>query len=118
MAMFLIHLKSCDLTKLQKQGQFWHIFFASGGVLISQDEADTWTSHLPISLDTDWKSLDPKESVYKVLGGWQGPSPVTIDKVLVCSAWRPSIAIAQRFALDSLRVFLVGDAAHQNIPTG
>ncbi|KAH7232704.1 hypothetical protein B0J15DRAFT_572201 [Fusarium solani] len=90
----------------------------AGGVLISQDEVDTWTAHLPISLDTDWKSLDPKESVYKVLGGSQGPFPVTIDEVLVCSAWRPSIAIAQRFVSDSLRVFLVGDAAHQNIPTG
>ncbi|KAJ3460986.1 hypothetical protein MRS44_011853 [Fusarium solani] len=118
MAMFLVHFKSRDLTKLQKQGQFWHIFFTSGGVLISQDEVDTWTAHLPISLDTDWKSLDPKESVYKVLGGSQGPFPVTIDEVLVCSAWRPSIAIAQRFVSDSLRVFLVGDAAHQNIPTG
>ncbi|KAM6529404.1 hypothetical protein FALCPG4_007539 [Fusarium falciforme] len=118
MAMFLIYFKSRDLTKFQKQGQFWHIFFTSGGVLISQDEADTEAAHLPISLDTDWKSLDPKESVYKVLGGSQGPFPVTINKVLVCSAWRPSIAIAQRFASDSLRVFLVGDAAHQNIPTG
>ncbi|KAL6362177.1 hypothetical protein LRP88_04254 [Fusarium phalaenopsidis] len=118
MAMFLVHFKSRDVTKLQKQGQFWHIFFTSGGVLISQDEVDTWTAHLPISLDTDWKSLDPKESVYKVLGGSKGPFPVKIDRVLVCSAWRPSIAIAQRFASDSLRVFLVGDAAHQNIPTG
>ncbi|KAI8716071.1 Phenol 2-monooxygenase [Fusarium sp. LHS14.1] len=101
MAMFLIHFKSRDLAKLQKQGQFWHIFFTSGGVLISQD-----------------KSLDPKESVYKVLGGSQDPFPITINEVLVCSAWRPSIAIAQRFVSDSLHVFLMGDAAHQNIPTG
>ncbi|KAJ4194764.1 hypothetical protein NW759_016480 [Fusarium solani] len=118
MAMFLVHFKSRDLTRLHKQGQFWHIFFTAGSVIISQDEVDTWTAHLPISLDTDWKSLDPRESVYKVLGGSHGPFPIKIDEVLVCSAWRPSIAIAQRYTSDSLRVFLVGDAAHQNIPTG
>ncbi|KAJ4154470.1 hypothetical protein NW754_001419 [Fusarium falciforme] len=118
MAMFLVHFKSRDLTRLHKQGQFWHIFFTTGSVIISQDEVDTWTAHLPISLDTDWKSLDPKESVYKVLGGSHSPFPIEIDEVLVCSAWRPSIAIAQRYTSDSLRVLLVGDAAHQNIPTG
>ncbi|KAH6977517.1 FAD binding domain-containing protein [Ilyonectria sp. MPI-CAGE-AT-0026] len=117
-AMYLVHFKSRDLSKLQKQGQFWHIFFTSGSVIISQDEVDTWTAHLPISLDTDWKSLDPEEAIHKVLGGSHAPCHIKVDEVLVCSSWRPSIAFAQNYATESLRVFLAGDSAHQNIPTG
>ncbi|KAK1495497.1 FAD binding domain-containing protein [Colletotrichum cuscutae] len=117
-AMYLIHFKSRDLTALHKQGQFWHIFFTSGSVIISQDEINTWTIHLPISLDTDWKSLDPTESIYRGLGGSLAPYPIKVDEILVCSSWRQNIAIAERFASESFRVFLAGDAAHQNIPTG
>ncbi|KXH60580.1 FAD binding domain-containing protein [Colletotrichum nymphaeae SA-01] len=117
-AMYLIHFKSRDLTALHKQGQFWHIFFTSGSVVISQDEINTWTIHLPISLDTDWKSLDPTESIYRGLGGSLAPYPIKVDEILVCSSWRPNITIAERFASESFRVFLAGDAAHQNIPTG
>ncbi|KAK1674051.1 monooxygenase [Colletotrichum godetiae] len=117
-AMYLIHFKSRDLTALHKQGQFWHIFFTSGSVIISQDEIDTWTIHIPISIDTDWKSLDPTESIYRGLGGSLAPYPIKVDEILVCSSWRPNIAVAERFASESFKVFLAGDAAHQNIPTG
>lgn len=116
--MYLVHFKSRDLDALLKQGQFWHLFFTNGSVIISQDEVETWTIHTPISLDTDWKALDPEETIYKALGGSFAPYPITIDQILVSSCWRPNIAVAERFASESLRVFLVGDAAHQNIPTG
>ncbi|PNP79742.1 hypothetical protein FNYG_06835 [Fusarium nygamai] len=116
--MFLVHFKSRDLSKLHKQGQFWHIFFTTGAVIISQDEVDTWTVHLPIPLDTDWKSLDPEKVIAQVLGGSGDPYPIKVDEILVSSSWRPSIAVADRFASESLRVFLAGDSAHQNIPTG
>ncbi|KAK1621948.1 hypothetical protein BDP81DRAFT_510595 [Colletotrichum phormii] len=89
-----------------------------GSVIISQDEINTWTIHIPISLDTDWKSLDPTESIYRGLGGSLAPYAIKIDEILVCSLWRPNIAIAERFASESFKVFLAGDAAHQNIPTG
>ncbi|EQB54275.1 FAD binding domain-containing protein [Colletotrichum gloeosporioides Cg-14] len=117
-AMYLVHFKSSDLTALHRQGQFWHIFFVSGSVIISQDEVDTWTIHLPISLHTDWKLLDPLQCIYKALGGIHAPCPIKVDQILVCSFWRPNICIADRYASGSLRVFLCGDAAHQNIPTG
>ncbi|KAH7161945.1 FAD binding domain-containing protein [Dactylonectria estremocensis] len=117
-AMFLVHFKSRDLSALHKQGQFWHIFFTSGSVIISQDEVNTWTVHLPISLDTDWKSLDPEKAIADVLGGSLAPHPIKVDEILVSSSWQPSIAVAERYASDSLRVFLSGDSAHQNIPTG
>jgi FAD-dependent monooxygenase len=113
-----VHFKSRDLSRLHRQGQFWHIFFTSGHVIISQDEVDTWTAHTPLPLDFDTSTLDPKEAVYRVLGGSGDPSPIEIDEVLVTSSWRPNICIAERYISAKGRVFLSGDSAHQNIPTG
>jgi hypothetical protein len=116
--MLLVHFKSRDLSKLQAQGQFWHIFFTGGGVIISQDEVDTWTTHLPIALDANSDEIDPEQAIYDVLGGSIGSYPIKIDKILVKSAWRPNICIATEYASKGGRIFLSGDAAHQNIPTG
>jgi 2-polyprenyl-6-methoxyphenol hydroxylase-like FAD-dependent oxidoreductase len=117
-AMYLVHFKSRDLTRLQRQGQFWHIFFTHGAIIIAQDEVDTWTSHYPVSLDTNVDELDPVETVYKVLGGSGTPYPIEIDEVLVTSSWRPNICVVDRYRSSRGRVFLSGDSAHQNIPTG
>ncbi|KAH0845670.1 2,4-dichlorophenol 6-monooxygenase [Fonsecaea pedrosoi] len=116
--LYLVHFKSRDLSRIQKQGQFWHIFFTSGHVIISQDEVDTWTAHTPLPLDFDDSTLDPKEVVYRVLGGSGSPWPIKIDEVLVTSTWRPNIYLADKYISPKGRVFLSGDAAHQNIPTG
>jgi hypothetical protein len=116
--LFLVHFKSRDLSRIQRQGQFWHIFFTSGHVIISQDEVDTWTAHTPLPLDFDTSTLDPEQAVYNVLGGSTGPYPITIDEILVTSTWRPIICIAEKYISRKGRVFLSGDAAHQNIPTG
>lgn len=117
-AMMLIHFKSRDLTKLHKLGQFWHIVFSNGSVLISQDEIDTWTLHVPIAIGADWEKIDPEEAIYKGLGTPSTPYPIKVDKILVKSAWRPNICVAERYASTSRRIFLAGDSAHQNIPTG
>ncbi|KAH7037082.1 FAD binding domain-containing protein [Microdochium trichocladiopsis] len=117
-AMYLVHFKSRDLSRLQKQGQFWHIFFTSGAAIIAQDEVETWTIHIPIPLDVDWKQLDPRQEVYKALGGSLAPFPIEVGEILVCSAWRPAISVAEKYSSPSLKVFLAGDSAHQNIPTG
>lgn len=116
--MLLVHFKSHDLSKLHRQGQFWHIFFTGGGVIISQDEVDTWTTHRPIPLDADWEKMDPEQAIYDVLGGSIGPLPIKVDEILVKSVWRPNICIVEHYASESRRVFLSGDAAHQNVPTG
>jgi FAD-dependent monooxygenase len=48
-----------------------------------------------------------------------GPAyTVTIDEILVRSTYRPSVCLAQSYAGPRKRIFLAGDAAHQNIPTG
>ncbi|KAJ3536123.1 hypothetical protein NM208_g6859 [Fusarium decemcellulare] len=119
----LVHFKSGDLTRLHRQGRFWHIFLLgeSGGFegcIISQDEAETWTTHLFMPLDAEPDKIGSKEAVYKVLGGLHGDYPVDIDEILVRSVWRPNIAVAQTWCSPNLRVFIAGDAAHQNIPTG
>ncbi|KAL2809428.1 FAD binding domain-containing protein [Aspergillus granulosus] len=118
--MYLIHFKSRDLSRLHSQGQFWHIFMTTGDVIISQNEKDTWTVHRAIPLDADISKIGPREAVYAALAGENQPQPyhIDIDEVLVTSTWRPNICVAARYTSDKQRVFLAGDSAHQNIPTG
>lgn len=116
--MWLIHFKSRDLARLQSQGQFWHIFFTSGHAIIAQDEVDTWTLHTPIEINAPVDHLDPREAIYKGLGGEMSPFRIQVDEILVTSVWRPMICLAERYASKGGRVFLAGDSAHQNIPTG
>ncbi|RMJ08333.1 hypothetical protein CDV36_012050 [Fusarium kuroshium] len=118
----LIHFESRDLENLHKQGRFWHLFLFSqgifGGAVISQDEKSIFTVHYPLGPGTDEYSMSSEDAVYTVLGGAHGPFKIKIDKVLVRSTYRPSTAVAKSFSGPGLRVFLAGDAAHQNIPTG
>lgn len=118
----LIHFKSRDLTRLQRQGQFWHIFFIGEGTfrgaIIAQDEKDTWTTHLHLPLDTDPDTVDSYEAVYTVLGGSGPKYEIKIDEILVRSTYRPSIAVARKYISPRSTIFLAGDAVHQNIPTG
>jgi FAD-dependent monooxygenase len=118
----LVHFKSTDLSRLQKQGQFWHIFFIRdgqmGGAMIAQDEIDTWTTHLFLPPEADHSSISSEDAVYTVLGGMGEKYEVKIDQVLVRSTYRPNIAVARSYSALNGRVFLAGDSAHQNIPTG
>jgi FAD-dependent monooxygenase len=47
-----------------------------------------------------------------------GRYEIEIDEILVRSTWRPSVCVAQKYSGEKGRIFLAGDAAHQNIPTG
>ena len=118
----LVHFKSTDLTRLRKQGQFWHIFFIRdgqiGGAMIAQDEIDTWTTHLFLPLEADHSSMSSEEAVYTVLGGMGGKYNIKIDEVLVRSTFRSNVAVSRSYSALNGRVFLAGDSAHQNIPTG
>lgn len=119
----LVHFKSHDLDRLYKQGRFWHIFLLgeSGGfegAIISQNEKDIWTTHLFMPLDANPEDISSEDAVYRVLGGLYGPYKVKIDEILVRSVWRPNIAVARSWKSPRGRVYLAGDAVHQNIPTG
>jgi hypothetical protein len=91
---------------------------AFGGVIIAQDEIDTWTVHMFLPSEIDTSSIESEDAVYTVLGGLHGKYRIDIDEVLVRSVWRPSIAIARKWSSPNNCVFIAGDAAHQNIPTG
>ncbi|KAL4922842.1 hypothetical protein BDW62DRAFT_207501 [Aspergillus aurantiobrunneus] len=111
-AMWLIHFKLRDLERLRIQGQFWHIFFTAGQVLIAQDEKGTWTVHTPIATDANGNNLDvgrldPHQAVYEALGGEKSPFIFEIDEILVTNS----------YSSKGGRVFLAGDSAHQSIPT-
>lgn len=117
--MYLIHFRSTDFSTLHRQGRFWHLFLPSGGIIISQNEADIWTLHTPIPLDTDVSQLDPVETIQKAItGSFGGKIPLKIDEIFVRSTWRPNIYLAEHYTIPGGRVFLAGDSIHQNIPTG
>lgn len=113
--MYLIHFKSRDLDVLHRQGQFWHIFFATGHVIIAQDEKDTWTIHTPASIDAKASDMDPHREIKKALGLETSGLVVNVDEILVTSMWRPNIYLADRYVSSGGRVFISGDAAHQNM---
>ncbi|KAF7557157.1 hypothetical protein G7Z17_g938 [Cylindrodendrum hubeiense] len=66
----------------------------------------------------DESTITSEEAVYTVLGGFYEPFEIWIDEILVRSTFQPSIAVANNFAGPELRLFLAGDSAHMNIPTG
>jgi FAD-dependent monooxygenase len=119
----LVHFKSRDLARIQKQGQFWHIYLLappgqSGGVIIAQDEIDTWTAHLFLPPDGDASQIDSRDAVYRLLGGLGPKYEIEIDGILVRSVWRLNLSVARTWTRPHCRVFIAGDAAHQTIPTG
>lgn len=95
---------------LHRQGHFWHIYFTTGAVLISQDEVDTWTIHVPLPLNVDTSSLDPNSLVSQCLGGIFGPVPIEIDNVILHNSWYPALGIADAYATANGRVYLAGDS--------
>lgn len=122
----LVHFKSSDLSRIQKQGQFWHIFFhnsvadggAVKGAIIAQDEVDIWTVHRFLPAGFDDSVISSEEAVYSVLGGMGEPFPIKIDEILVRSTWTPRIAVAKTYAGPKQKILLAGDACHQTVPTG
>ncbi|KIW44404.1 uncharacterized protein PV06_02876 [Exophiala oligosperma] len=118
----LVHFRSRDLTRLHKQGQFWHIFFIGqtglGAAIVAQNEVDIWTVHQFLPLEKDPDTIDSYECVYTALGALHGRYEIKIDEILVRSIFRPNIAIARQYSSMNRKVYLAGDAAHQNIPTG
>lgn len=54
--------------------------------------------------------VDPRDVVYRTLGGPGEKYEIKIDEVLVHSEWTPNFSIAEQYHTDSLRVFLAGDA--------
>ncbi|KAF4264917.1 hypothetical protein KXW98_002076 [Aspergillus fumigatus] len=122
-AFFMVHFRSKELTKLSPFGKWWHAFGIHGGFMIDQDDVDTYTCHEPCSANAAAiRDLQehPEDVPYRVLGSLGKPYKFQIDEIMLANAWRPNFALADSYVSrdGQGRVFLGGDAAHQNPPHG
>ncbi len=108
--LFLIHFTSKDRKLFEAFGITWHLSFPGGGTIISQNDLDTWTLHVPLQAGEDPEAIDPKARLFEALDR-------EIDcQILLANPWTPRLALAESYGRG--RVFLAGDSAHQYIPTG
>lgn len=113
--MFMIHWTSPELDLFERFGTAWHIQSPLGWTIISQNDKDTWTMHIPLSGRMigglqDIERQDPKEVLFEVLG-----CEFECD-IQVANPWQPTLGLADSYGAG--RVWLAGDAVHQVIPTG
>lgn len=109
-AMYMIHFKSNDLDFMERFGTVWHIQSPVGGTIISQNDEDTWTIHVPLPGGVDADAIDPKTFLFDHVGA------EFECEVIVANAWRPRLCLARSYGAG--RVWLAGDSVHQVIPTG
>ncbi len=88
------------------------------GIMIAQDRPGIFTAHLLLPLDVDSDTIESYEAVYTVLGASGEKYPIKIDEILVRSTYRPNVVVASQYTGPKKHIFIAGDAAHQNLPTG
>lgn len=108
-----VFFRSRDLRSRTPHGDalFWWILnHEVRGVFIALDGRDLYTYHQVVDLDLDIQNVDPIALVRKAAGA-------DIDvELLALNPWQAHQLVAHRYRSD--RIFLVGDAAHLNQPTG
>jgi 2-polyprenyl-6-methoxyphenol hydroxylase-like FAD-dependent oxidoreductase len=109
MPRYMTHFRSDARAVLQRWGVTWH-YQSAFATLIAQDDHETWTLQSRFPADQPPDSVDPARLVRAFCG-----TDIPFE-VLVANAWTPHLLVAERYG--GPRVFLVGDAAHQYIPTG
>ena len=108
--MFMIHWTSPELDLFERFGKAWHIQSPMGWSIISQNDRDTWTVHIPMPAIRDPEHRDPKEILFEFLG-------CEFEcEIQVANPWGPRLGLADSYGAG--RVWLAGDSAHQFIPTG
>jgi 2-polyprenyl-6-methoxyphenol hydroxylase-like FAD-dependent oxidoreductase len=108
--LYMIHFRSGDRAFFERFGRAWHIQSPGHGTLISQNDVDTWTLHVPLPTGLDPGAIDPRAFLFANIGE-------EFDcEIVVANAWTPRLALAERYGEG--RVWLAGDSAHQVIPTG
>ena len=108
MPRFMTHFRSNERHLLQRWGIAWH-YQSARGTLIAQNDIDTWTLHNRFPPGETEGSQSERDSLQF------RRSPIN-HHILVANPWSPHLLVAAAYRLG--RVLLVGDAAHQYIPTG
>ncbi len=106
----LVHFHTTDREIDRRFGPTWHLQSPAGWTLISQDDAGTYTLHVPIGVGEKAAGADPAELVQRVLG-----HRFELE-VLQANEWTPRLTVAESYGRG--RVWLAGDAVHQVPPTG
>ncbi|QUT07211.1 FAD-dependent monooxygenase [Sphingobium phenoxybenzoativorans] len=107
--MYLVHFRSRDYALLHQFGQGWH-YQTAWGQIVAQDDKEEWTLHSLVPPDAGFESIDPRKLVTQLMG-------TDFDfEVLVANPVTLNYQVAHQYRVG--RAFLVGDAAHQFVPTG
>jgi len=107
--MYLVHFRSRDYELLHQFGQGWH-YQTGWGQIVAQDDIEEWTLHALVPPDEGFESIDPRKLVIDLMGK-------DFDfEVLVANPVTLNYQVARQYSVG--RAFLVGDAAHQFVPTG
>ena len=110
--LFIAHFRSDEVAGLYPNREpYWHTWIARpgfGGLLVSPDAGrNDFVLHRPFA-------PRPGESVESVIDAALGAN--LKYEVIQYGAWRPQFLVAQAYSKG--RAFIVGDAAHQYMPTG
>jgi 2-polyprenyl-6-methoxyphenol hydroxylase-like FAD-dependent oxidoreductase len=108
--LYMVHFTSPDRELFERFGLASHIHGASGWVVISQNDLDTWTLHAPLGIGVNADAIDPKQFLFDHLG------TEFECEIIVANPWTPRLTVATRYGRD--RVWLAGDSAHQFFPSG
>jgi 2-polyprenyl-6-methoxyphenol hydroxylase-like FAD-dependent oxidoreductase len=106
---YMVHFRSPARETLQRWGIAWH-YQSPRGTLIAQDDVDHWTLQTRPKPGDDLDRIEPEALLARFMGR---PFPC---EILVANLWTPHLLVAEAYRQG--RVLLVGDAAHQYIPTG
>lgn len=107
--MYLVHFRSRDYELLHQFGQGWH-YQTGWGQIVAQDDVEEWTLHALVPPDEGFDSVDPRKLVVDLMG------KNFEFEILVANPVTLNYQVAHHYRAG--RAFLVGDAAHQFVPTG
>jgi 2-polyprenyl-6-methoxyphenol hydroxylase-like FAD-dependent oxidoreductase len=105
----MVHFHSPARDILQRWGIAWH-YQSPRGTMIAQDDLDHWTLQTRLKPGDDLDRIDPDALLTQFMG-----MPIPCE-ILIANPWTPHLLVAEAYRQG--RALLVGDAAHQYIPTG